>query len=117
ELPRILEENGSPRSVATIGRVDLVPAVANVVPGRADFTLDVRDTDPVVLGLLADAFRRALSAIARRRELMFEFDVVSELAPVKCDIGIVDKVSELCGAMGVAATQMHSGAAHDTQIL
>lgn len=117
ELPRILEENGSPRSVATIGRVDLVPAVANVVPGRADFTLDVRDTDPIMLGQLADAFRRALSAIARRRELMFEFDVVSELAPVKCDIGIVDNISELCGAMGVAATRMHSGAAHDTQIL
>ena len=117
ELPRILEENGSPRSVATIGRVDLFPAVANVVPGRAEFTLDVRDTDPVILGQLADAFRRSLSAIARRRELMFEFDVVSELAPVKCDVGIVGSMSALCRRMGVEATRMHSGAAHDTQIM
>lgn len=117
ELPRILEENGSPRSVATIGRVDLFPAAANVVPGRAEFSLDVRDTDPVVLGQLADSFRRTLSSIARRRELMFEFDVMSELEPVKCDVGIVGSMSALCRTMSVNATRMHSGAAHDAQIM
>lgn len=117
EIPRLLEENGSARSVATIGRVDLFPAAANVVPGRAEFSLEVRDTDPAVLDQLADAFRRAISAIARRRELMFEFDVMGELTPVKCDSGIVDTVSALCRDMGVNATRMHSGAAHDTQIM
>lgn len=117
EIPRILEEHGSPRSVATIGRVELVPAAANVVPGRAEFSLEVRDTDPVILNQLSDAFRRALSAIARRRELMFEFDVMGELTPVKCDSGIVDTISTLCHDMGVNATRMHSGAAHDTQIM
>ncbi|MDT8388629.1 MAG: Zn-dependent hydrolase [Thiogranum sp.] len=117
ELPRILEEHGSPRSVATIGRVDLFPAAANVVPGRAEFSLDVRDTDPVILDQLANACRRSLSAIARRRELMFEFDVMSELPPVKCDSGVVDTISAMCQEMGVSATRMHSGAAHDTQIL
>lgn len=117
EIPRVLEENGTPRSVATIGRVQLFPAAANVVPGRAEFSLEVRDTDPLVLEQLADAFRRSLSAIARRRELMFEFDVMSELAPVKCDCGIVDTIASLCREMGVNATRMHSGAAHDTQIM
>ncbi len=117
EIPRILEEHGSPRSVATIGRVDLFPAAANVVPGRAEFSLDVRDTDPVVLDQLANACRRSLSAIARRRELMFEFDVMSELQPVKCDSGVVDTISAMCQEMGISATRMHSGAAHDTQIM
>ncbi len=117
EIPRILEENGSPRSVATIGRVELFPGAANVVPGRAEFSLEVRDTDPAIISQLSDAFRRVLSAIARRRELMFEFDVMSELTPVKCDSGIVDTISALCREMGINATRMHSGAAHDTQIM
>jgi len=117
EIPRILEENGSTRSVATVGRVELFPGAANVVPGRAEFSLEVRDTDPLVLNKLADAFRRALSAIARRRELMFEFDVMGELAPVKCDSGIVDTISAVCREMGSDATRMHSGAAHDTQVI
>lgn len=117
ELSRILEEHGSPRSVATIGRVQLFPGAANVVPGRAEFTLEVRDTDPLVLAELADALRRTLSAIARRRDLMFEFEVMSELTPAKCDTGIVDGIAALCREMGVNATHMHSGAAHDSQFL
>ena len=95
EIPRILEEHGGPRSVATIGRVELFPGAANVVPGKAEFSLEVRDTDPVILNRLADAFRRALSAIARRRDLMFEFEVMGELTPVKCDSGMVDTISTL----------------------
>lgn len=117
EINRILEEHGSRRSVATIGRVNLTPGAANVVPGRVDFSLEVRDTDPEVLAALADAFRRALSAIARRRDLMFEFEVLSEIAPVKCDPGIVETIDELARAQGLEALRMASGAAHDTQIM
>jgi len=116
-IPRILEEHGSPRSVATIGRVELFPGAANVVPGRAEFTLEVRDTDPDILTELANALRRALSAIARRRDLMFEFEVMSELTPAKCDSGIVNTIATLCRDMGINATRMHSGAAHDTQFM
>jgi len=72
QIDRVLEEHGSPASVATIGRVELLPGAANVVPGQAVFSLDVRDTDSRVLARLAEAFQRALAAIARRRGLMFE---------------------------------------------
>ena len=116
-IPRILEENGSARSVATIGRVQLSPGAANVVPGRAEFTLEVRDTDARVLEGLGNAFRRAMSAIARRRNLMFEFEVIGELPPSKCDGAIVDTVARLCRQMGINSTRMHSGAAHDTQVM
>ncbi len=117
EIPRILEENGGPRSVATIGRVTLHPGAANVVPGRAEFTLEVRDIDGKVLDQLADAFRRAISAIARRRDLMFEFEVLSELKPVKCDPGIVEVIASAAQTLGAKSLRMPSGAAHDTQML
>ena len=117
EIPRILEENGSPRGVATIGKVELLPGAANVVPGRAEFTLDVRDTDPRVLENLADAFRRTLSAIARRRDLMFEFEVLGNIPPAKCDAGIVNTIDGVCKQLGINSTRMHSGAAHDTQFM
>ncbi len=117
EISRILEEYGSPRSVATIGHVECYPGAANVVPGRVVFSLDVRDTDARVLKDLADAFRRAIAAIARRRELMFEFDVMSEIAPVKCDTGILNTIEHVSRALGVEHLRMHSGAAHDSQFM
>jgi beta-ureidopropionase / N-carbamoyl-L-amino-acid hydrolase len=113
-IPRILEENGGSRSVATIGRVELSPGAANVIPGRCEFTLDVRDLDPSVLGALAEAFRRALSAIARRRNLMFEFEVLSEIDPVRCDGGVTRIIEETVRDLGEPVERLPSGAAHDT---
>lgn len=117
EIPRILEEDGSARSVATIGRVNLKPGAANVVPGRAEFSLEVRDTDPQVLEQLAYAFRKAISAIGRRRGLMFEFEVLSDIAPVKCDPGIVETIQDAARQLGSESLLMPSGAAHDTQMM
>lgn len=117
QIQRVLEENGSARSVATIGRVDLKPGVANVVPGRVDFSFDVRDTEERILEELQDAFRKALSAIARRRNLMFEFKVLSELEPVKCDLGLVRDLEEIAKQVRCDPLIMASGAAHDTQMM
>jgi N-carbamoyl-L-amino-acid hydrolase len=117
EIPRILEEEGSSISVATIGRIELHPGATNVVPGQADFILEVRDTDAEVINRLANAFRRTLSAIARRRDLMFEFEVMHEIAPVKCDPGVMNAIASVAESMGIRTLQMPSGAAHDTQLL
>lgn len=117
QIPRILEEDGGTRSVATIGRVELFPGAANVVPGKAEFSLEVRDIDRATLDRLAAAFRRALSAIARRRDLMFEFEVLSELEPVKCDPLVMNAISESAHDLDVTQLQMPSGAAHDTQMM
>ena len=116
-LERILDEHGSPRSVATIGRLELKPGAANVVPGLAQFSLDVRDTDADILAALGQACRRTLSSIARRRGLMFEFGVLSEIAPVKCDPGIIATIGRAAAELGIESLALHSGAAHDTQIM
>ena len=117
ELNRVLEEHGSDGSVATIGRVDLRPGAANVVPSEAVFTLEARDPHPDVLTELGLGFRRALSAIARRRRLMFEFDVMSEIDPIECDPRVVDAIERAAGRLGVSAHRMPSGAAHDAQMM
>lgn len=117
QLQRILDENGSARSVATIGKVEIFPGAANVIPGKVEFSLEARDTDPQVLEEIAAAFRKALSAIARHRGLMFEFKVLSELSPVKCDQGIIDTIENVSKSLGFPFLQMASGAAHDTQIM
>lgn len=116
-LPRILDENGSPRSTATIGYVNCFPGAANVVPGRVEFSLDMRDTDMQVLDDLAQAFRKAISAIARRHDLMFEYEEVSRLEAASCDQGIVDNITAVCREFGYHSMQMHSGAAHDSMMM
>lgn len=117
EIPRIIEENGSERSRATVGKAELTPGSPNTVAGEAVFSLDVRDTDPEVLHDLGVAIRRALSAIARKRELMFEFDVESEIKPVSCAPEMVSILEEEAKALELKHRVMPSGAAHDAQIV
>ena len=117
QIRRILDENGSARSVATIGRVEISPGAANVIPGSVNFSLEARDTEVQVLGDIANAFRKALSAIARRSGLMFEFKILSEISPVKTDSGIVKLIEETAKSLNIPALQMASGAVHDTQNL
>lgn len=117
QIDRVLSEYGGPHSTATIGRVALEPGAANVIPGKAVFSLDVRDTDAQILDALGDALRRTLSAIARRRGLMFEFTVLSEVAPVQCDYAVVNAIDAAATVLELPATHLNSGAAHDAQII
>jgi len=114
-INRILEEHGGPNSRATIGRVELWPGAPNTIPGQATFSFEVRDTDERVLKALSDASRRTLSSIARRRDLMFEFDVLSEITPTRCDPGLLDLLASEAETMGLDYLRLPSGAAHDTQ--
>ena len=116
-INRILEEHGGPYSRATIGRVELKPGAANTVPGCVSFSLDVRDTDSAILTALADAFRLTLSALARRRKLMFEFEVLAAIPPRRCDAGIAQLISETADALAIENLRLPSGAAHDAQIM
>lgn len=117
QLQRLLDEFGAPNSRATIGRVELRPGAGNVIPGRAIFSLEVRDTDSAVLAELAQACRRSLSAIGRRRELMVDFEVMSELSPTRCDPLVVDVLRRQAKLLQIDAHEMPSGAAHDCQIM
>src|SRR6056297_445976 len=117
EVPRILEENGSERSRATIGKAQILPGAANTVPGLVEFSLDVRDTSEAILAELGAACRKALSAIARRRKLMFEFELQSYIKPVRCSESVVEQFLEQARRLQLEFQQMPSGAAHDAQIM
>ncbi|MDA9778099.1 Zn-dependent hydrolase [Rubripirellula sp.] len=117
EIPRILDENGTARSRATIGKAEILPGAVNTVPARVDFSLDVRDTNADVLDDLSHACRKALSAIARRRGLMFEFERISYLEPVQCCTELVSRLQGSAEELNLDYATMPSGAAHDAQII
>jgi len=117
EIPRILDENGNESSRATVGKAELVPGSPNTVPGAVNFTLDVRDLQLASLKELQAAFRKALSAIGRRRELKFDFDEISFIEPVDCNPAIRKRLLEAAEQNGIPCLEMPSGAAHDAQMV
>ncbi len=117
ELTRVLDENGSEMSRATIGKVELEPGFPHTIPGRAEFTLVVRDMTSEILDELHDAYRKALSAIARKQALMFEFDIISRIEPALCNKQILKCIEQVAQRAKVKYLYMPSGAGHDAQFL
>ncbi len=117
EIPRIIEENGSEYSRMTVGKVSLLPGSPNTVPGQAVFSLDVRDTSSKVLRELQDASRKALSAIARRAKLKFDFEELSWIVPVACDKELIGTFEKVANQLGYNYMMLPSGAAHDSQMV
>ena len=117
EIPRILDEEGSPGSRLTVGKVELLPGNPHTVPGEAVFSLVGRDIDPKVLQCLADASKRVLATIARKKGLHFEYRELSWLEPRPCHKDIVEAFDKTARSLGHEPYWMPSGAGHDTQFM
>lgn len=115
EIPRIIDEEGTEVTRITIGRAELKPGFPHTVPGEAEFTIVGRDMDAATMKNIAAACRKALSAIARRHGLMFEYDELSWLDPQLCDPKMVKLLETLTDARGYKRLTMPSGAGHDVQ--
>ena len=91
-----------PKAVATVGRLDVEPGGANVVPSRVRLSLDVRAPDAERLDALVGA-------------IGFEPDYRVE--PVRFGGAAVDAVRGAIAAHGLSSVELPSGAGHDAGIL
>jgi allantoate deiminase len=99
--------------VATVGKLDVQPGAANVIPGRVDLTLDVRHADDSVR---LEACRRLLldvHGLAENRGVAVEVRPLSENAAVACAPRLVSLLTRAVEECGQVAFQIPSGAGHD----
>ena len=103
--------------VATVGMISVAPGAANVVPGVAVLSLDVRHAqdamrEQAVEELLADAKRAG-----ELRGVEVSSRETSHEAAVAMDLRMVDAIASAVAEEGFAGHRMVSGAGHDAMIL
>ena len=102
-------------AVTTVGRCEVVPNGAAVVPGEVRFTVDVRHPDPEQ-GLKLYALHEALMReVAARRGLEIEWSIGIEKPPVLADRRLVTTFEEAAREQELPFLTMASGAGHDSQ--
>jgi N-carbamoyl-L-amino-acid hydrolase len=103
--------------VATVGALTLRPNLINVVPNRAVFAVDLRNTDEAKLkeAEARVAAHIAEAAIAERVEV--EAKVLARFEPVIFDTQLVDRVEHHARVLGLSTRRMPSGAGHDAQMM
>jgi N-carbamoyl-L-amino-acid hydrolase len=103
--------------VGTVGRVELVPNLVNVIGARASLTVDIRNTDE---GVLRDAERRVAAACAElevSEGVAIERRMLARFEPVEFDAAMVGLVESTAQRLGLSTRRMPSGAGHDAQMM
>ncbi|MFL5927407.1 MAG: M20 family metallo-hydrolase [Gaiellaceae bacterium] len=102
---------------ANVGRISVAPGGANVVPGLAEFTIDVRAATPDAVAELERLVEEAVSRVAREEGLEAELEPTFALEPLELDPQLVDAVERASSAEGATSRRMASGAGHDAMVV
>ena len=103
--------------VATVGSLSLRPNLINVVPNRAVFTVDLRNTDEARLVEAEARVAAHIAEVARAERLEVESRALARFEPVIFDAKLVDRVEHHARALSLSTRRMPSGAGHDAQMM
>ncbi|MGW1954886.1 allantoate amidohydrolase [Streptomyces sp. NPDC001920] len=103
--------------VATVGRLDIRPNSPNTIAQEVQLTVDLRDGNPVRLGLAEQAVRNLVDTVAQERGLGVEVAVSTRTEPAQADRVLRDAIADSAAELGHPYQLLPSGAGHDAQVV
>jgi N-carbamoyl-L-amino-acid hydrolase len=105
------------RQVGTVGKIHAEPGAPNVIPGRATFSLELRDLSQQKIHTLYAQIESRLKQIASESGCTASFHKDSENTAALTDKGLQQIIAESAKSLGLSFKVMPSGAGHDAQDL
>ena len=99
--------------VATVGKLNVVNAASNVIPGDVRCSLDIRSHDEAVLASAYQTLQETCVTISNRRNISLDWKLIQETAPVTCDTSLTKLLAQSITESGYAVMTLVSGAGHD----
>jgi beta-ureidopropionase / N-carbamoyl-L-amino-acid hydrolase len=103
--------------VATVGSVRVEPNLVNVVAATATITVDLRNTDELVLEEAERRVAEQCDALAAAEGVTITRRVLARFEPVAFDPGVIDLVEATARRLGHTTKRLPAGAGHDAQML
>ena len=103
--------------VATVGVLQSGPGATNVIPGRAEFTIDIRAPEDAIRDKATADIEKALGDICKRRGVALGFEVVQTLAAAPCDPKLTSMLADGIVDLGIHPRLLQSGAGHDAMVM
>ncbi|MBK8247627.1 MAG: Zn-dependent hydrolase [Gemmatimonadetes bacterium] len=103
------------RQVGTVGMVMAFPGARNVIPGKVQCSLELRDLDNAKITRLFEKVRTECVEIGRATGTTFSFQSTHQSASAMCDPGIMATIASQAKGLGLSHRPMPSGAGHDAQ--
>ncbi len=103
------------RQVATVGRIEAFPGAANVIPGRATMTLDMRDLNAAVVRRMLTRIEQEAKALGAASGTTFTITPATDHQPSLADPRIREIIRRSAQSLQLTTLSLPSGAGHDAQ--
>jgi allantoate deiminase len=116
-VERLANEPQRRTTVATVGRLDVMPNSITTVPAQVAFYVDVRDIDGDRQRAAAQDVLTLAQQVSARRGVQVEAELVGDSSPVVLPLWLRHVTREVCERLEVPYRVLSSGAGHDAAIL
>lgn len=117
EFVSTVEKRAANKTVATVGIMQVQPGASNVIPGRVDLSLDVRDQQDSRRVRVCAQLHKDAQNIATRRGLQLEWKLVQETTAVPCNKVLTKLMSQSVALHEREVIALPSGAGHDAAVM
>lgn len=101
-------------NTATIGTIKVLPGGVNVIPGKAIFSVDVRDCNKDTKDKLLQELFAGFDDIAAKRGVTYKSHEENNDVPLTCDGKIIELLEKNCKQKNLEYQELISGPYHDT---
>jgi N-carbamoyl-L-amino-acid hydrolase len=111
---KLISAEKSESAVATVGSLEVEPGAVNVISGRVDLSVDIRDVESGIIEEIVESVKRYLDRIKGRDGFDVTFERPYDIPPRPMTPRIRQTVENAAAAANVETKAFHSGAGHDT---
>ncbi|SVB23216.1 uncharacterized protein METZ01_LOCUS176070 [marine metagenome] len=108
-------KNTPGNQVATVGMIKPFPGAPNVIPGKVNASLEIRDLDEKKIDSIYNKIKRSTKKIAKKTGTTFQFQQTINIIPEPTNDLISKAIFEASNDLKLKSKFMPSGAGHDAQ--
>lgn len=116
-VEEIAKNQAGEKTVGTVGYVYVQPGAMNVVPGKVELGIDIRDINMQDKQRAVSKVIKLLSTIQEKRGINISYEVLSDEEPVTLSDKIVKSLEEEAKKLNLSYMLMPSGAGHDAMYM
>ena len=108
-------KNTPGNQVATVGMIKPFPGAPNVIPGKVNASLEIRDLDEKKIDSIYKKIKRSTKKIAKKTGTTFQFKQTINIVPEPTNGKIRNAIFDASNDLKLKSKFMPSGAGHDAQ--
>jgi N-carbamoyl-L-amino-acid hydrolase len=108
-------KNTPGNQVATVGMIKPFPGAPNVIPGKVNASLEIRDLDEKKIDSIYKKIKRSTKKIAKKTGTTFQFQQTINIVPEPTNRLIRKAIVDASNDLKLKSKYMPSGAGHDAQ--